>query len=104
MGSQGKAEACFLLLISDALPHRRLLSPCSAKCLLIAPLTPQNVVSVTVSGFVLITVQKTAPDLLDGTASHGKFCILAAGHHFEEISFTPLFWSGAKFSTGADLH
>lgn len=69
MGSQGKAEACFLLLISDALPHRMLLSPCSAKCLLIDPLTPQNVVSVTVSGFVLITVQKTAPDLLDGTAS-----------------------------------
>lgn len=72
MGSWGKADRpafyCPLLMGGDV-PHRHLLSPCSTRCVLIVPLTPQNVVSVTVSVFVLINVQKTAPDLLDGTAS-----------------------------------
>lgn len=48
---------------SDAPP------PCSTKCLLSAPLTPQNVVSLTAYAFVLLTAQKAVPDLLNETAA-----------------------------------
>lgn len=96
-----RSETCFPLLASGAPPHRQSLSPCSNRCLLITPF--YIAASVTVSGFVLITVQKTAPDCWMGLLlSHCTACILAAAHCFREISFTPSFWFGAKPGPGAD--
>lgn len=81
-----------------------MLCPTSSYCPLLhqISLLLQNGASVTVSVFVLITIQKMAPDLLtELLLSHCKIWVLAAAHHFKEINFTPSCWSGAKFNPGA---